>query len=200
MERLRTIVKELKEHAPFTAIGALTGVILMGILTQVSLTHETHDAIFHSLHPAHVLLSAMVTTAIFRQYSNHTALAIFVGITGSITIGTLSDVIFPYLGGTLLGAEMHLHICAIESPWLVGIPALTGVAISMAYSWTKIPHMGHVLLSTYASLFYLTAHGGTTNWIPLLPLVFAILFIAVWLPCCVSDIAYPLLFVRKKKK
>ncbi len=199
MERLKIIIKELKEHAPFTAAGALTGAIVMAIVIQVSLSHETHDAIFHFLHPAHILLSAMVTTAMFRHYSNRTVLTVLIGITGSITIGTLSDVIFPYLGGTLLGTDIHLHICAIESPWLVGIPAIMGVAIAMVYSWTKFPHLGHVMLSTYASLFYLTTYGGTTNWIPLIPLVSLILFIAVWLPCCVSDIAYPLLFVKKKK-
>jgi hypothetical protein len=33
----------------------------------------------------------------------------------------------------------------------------------------------------------------------LLPLIFLFLFLAVWVPCCVSDIVYPLLFVRGKQ-
>jgi hypothetical protein len=32
----------------------------------------------------------------------------------------------------------------------------------------------------------------------LLPFIFLILFLAVWLPCCLSDIVYPLLFLRKE--
>ncbi|MDH4292186.1 MAG: hypothetical protein OEV56_06220, partial [Dehalococcoidia bacterium] len=56
---------------------------------------------------------------------------------------------------------------------------------------------GHVLLSTWASLFYFTAFG-IADWIHLLPYVFLLLFLSVWIPCCTSDIIYPLLFVRKK--
>ncbi|MEE9583677.1 MAG: hypothetical protein V3W01_03340, partial [Dehalococcoidales bacterium] len=62
---------------------------------------------------------------------------------------------------------------------------------------TKFPHFGHVLLSTWASLFYFTAFG-VAEWIPLLPFIFLFLFFAVWLPCCVSDIVFPLLFTRKR--
>jgi hypothetical protein len=29
--------------------------------------------------------------------------------------------------------------------------------------------------------------------------IFIFLFLAVWIPCCASDIAYPLLFPEKKK-
>jgi hypothetical protein len=33
---------------------------------------------------------------------------------------------------------------------------------------------------------------------PMLPYIFVFLFLAVWLPCCVSDIVYPLLWVREE--
>jgi hypothetical protein len=52
------------------------------------------------------------------------------------------------------------------------------------------------LLSTWASLFYFTAFG-TAAWLPLLPLILVFLFISVWIPCCLSDIVFPLLFVRQ---
>ncbi|MDI6884377.1 MAG: hypothetical protein QMD00_04550, partial [Hadesarchaea archaeon] len=55
----------------------------------------------------------------------------------------------------------------------------------------------HVLISTLASLFYLMAFG-VVDWLPLFPFVFAVLFIAVWIPCCASDIVFPLLFTRKR--
>jgi hypothetical protein len=111
----------------------------------------------------------------------------------------MSDIVFPYLGGTLIGGTVTLHICFIEHPWLIALSAFAGIAIGLLRPWTRFPHAGHVLLSTYASLFYLTTFG-VADWVPLLPLAFLILFVAVWVPCCASDIVFPLLFVRKKRR
>jgi hypothetical protein len=81
--------------------------------------------------------------------------------------------------------------------WWINFLALGGIAIGYWKQTTKIPHFGHVLLSTWASLFYIMAFG-KADWIPLLPFIFLFLFLAVWLPCCTSDIIYPLLLVRKE--
>lgn len=197
---LKHITEELKHHAPFTALGALTGIILMGVVIFIGLSHETSHAIFHTLHPIHVLLSALVTTAIYRRYRGGIWAAVGLGFVGSIAIGTVSDIVFPYIGGTLLGFPITLHICFIEHPLPIITSALIGIGIGLACSKTKIPHAGHVLLSTYASLFYLTTFGAPADWLPLFPLVFLILFVAVWAPCCVSDIIFPLLFVRKRRR
>jgi hypothetical protein len=40
------------------------------------------------------------------------------------------------------------------------------------------------------------AMGVTVEWLLVLP-IFAFLFLAVWVPCCLSDIAFPLLFSRE---
>jgi hypothetical protein len=114
---------------------------------------------------------------------------------GSICIATLSDVVIPYLGGVLLTLKMEFHVGFIEKWWLVNPMALIGITIGYWKPTTKFPHAGHVLLSTWASLFYFTAFG-MANWIPLLPFIFLILFLAVWIPCCTSDIVFPLLFTR----
>jgi dolichyl-phosphate-mannose--protein O-mannosyl transferase len=79
---------------------------------------------------------------------------------------------------------------------VINSAAAIGIAIGYRKQFTKFPHSGHVLLSTWASLFYFTAFG-TATWLPLLPLIFVFLFIAVWIPCCMSDIVFPLLFVRR---
>jgi len=123
--------------------------------------------------------------------------AILIGWTGSIGIATISDAIIPYLGGTLLHAQMEFHVPFIEH-WWINLLALAGIAIGYWRQTTKIPHFGHVLLSTWASLFYIMAFGIGGDWIPLLPFIFLILFLAVWIPCCMSDIVYPLLFLRKE--
>jgi len=195
---VKRIAHELKEHVPFTALGALTGIIIMVIIVLGNVPSHISQTVFYTLHPIHVLLSALVTTAMYVRYRKAKFwVAILIGWTGSIGIATISDAIIPYLGGSLLHAQMEFHVPFIEE-WWINFLALGGIAIGYWKQTTKIPHFGHVLLSTWASLFYLMAFGIVDNWIPLLPLIFLFLFLAVWLPCCLSDVVYPLLFLRKE--
>jgi len=205
---LKRIAQELRSHALFTALGALTGIIIMVIIVFGDIPTQISQTAFYTLHPIHVVLSAMVTTAMYVKYKKSKIWAvILIGWTGSIGIATMSDVLVPYLGGTLLHIEMSFHVPFIETSkmpvigiqtWIVvNGAALLGIAIGYWKQTTKIPHFGHVLLSTWASLFYFTAFG-TANWLPLLPFVFLILFLAVWIPCCLSDIVYPLLFIKEQ--
>ena len=85
----------------------------------------------------------------------------------------------------------------IETWKVVNAAALIGIIIGYLRPTTKLPHLGHVLLSTWASLFYFTAFG-VAHWLPLLPFIFLFLFLAVWLPVCISDIVFPLLFTRER--
>lgn len=199
MSSLRRIAYELKRHAPFTAFGALTGTALMSLIIFIEFSSETSRAIFHTLHPAHIILSALVTTAMYRRYREDIVVAVAVGFAGSVAICSISDIVFPYLGGALIGFPITSHVCFIEHPLPVAFSALAGISIGLLRPWTRFPHAGHVLLSTYASLFYLTTFGTLVNWIPFLPFIFLVLFVSVWIPCCVSDIVFPLLFVRKRK-
>ena len=195
---IRRIAHELKEHAPFTALGAVSGIIIMAIVVLGNIPSHISQTAFLIAHPGHVLLSALVTTAIYARYKKGKIWAvILIGWTGSIGIATASDAIIPYLSGTLLHAQMEFHVPFIEE-WWINLVALAGIAIGYWKQTTKIPHFGHVLLSTWASLFYFTAFG-VADWIHLLPYVFLFLFLSVWIPCCTSDIIYPLLFVGKKR-
>ena len=191
----RQIASELARHAPFTATGALTGIAIMAAIIFAHVPSSVSATVFYVLHPLHIALSAIVTTGMYRKHGGKAKWAFLVGYVGTIGPCTLSDVILPYLGGTLVGAKMELDICFIEEWWLVNPAALAGIAIGYWRTITRLPHYGHVLLSTWASLFYLAAFG-VANWLPLLVFVFPILFVAVWLPCCFSDIVFPLLFVR----
>jgi hypothetical protein len=193
--RWKEILRELSRHAPFTALGAITGIIIMVGIVFGGVPRPVSETVFYVLHPAHVVLSALVTTAIYRLHRGKGWAAVLIGFTGSIGIATLSDMFLPYLGGVLFGAKMEFHVGFIEKWWLVNPLAFLGIAIAYWRPTTKLPHAGHVLLSTWASLFYLTAFG-EAHWVPLLGFVFLMLFLAVLLPCCLSDIIYPLLFVR----
>jgi len=90
----------------------------------------------------------------------------------------------------------HAHIGFIEGWYIVLPAAIAGVLIAYFKPKTKFPHAGHVLLSTWASSFHmLMAMAGNAS---LLKIVgsFGFLFLAVWIPCCFSDIVFPLLFVK----
>jgi len=194
---LRRIIAELKEHAPFTAFGAITGIIIMVILVLSNIPSRVSHTIFYTLHPVHIILSALVTTAMYRRYSRGTIWApVIIGYCGSIGIATLSDAVIPYLEGVSLNFSIEFHLPFIEKWWLVNPMALAGIALGYWKQTTKVPHWGHVMLSTWASLFYFAAFA-SADWLPLLPVVFLFLFIAVLFPCCLSDIVFPLLFVRK---
>ena len=207
---LKQISKELKRHVPFTVFGAATGIIVMVVMVFSHASRGISDALFYTLHPLHVVLSALATTAMYKLHGKGKLwVAILIGYTGSIGIATLSDTIIPYLGGGLLNVPMEFHAPFIETAkmpfigiakWkIVNSAAILGIAIGYLKPKTRFPHFGHVLLSTWASLFGFTAFG-IANWIPLLPFVLLFLFLAVWIPCCVSDIVFPLLFVKENQK
>ncbi|MEE8205186.1 MAG: hypothetical protein V3T68_03945, partial [Dehalococcoidales bacterium] len=89
---LKRIIEELKEHTPFTAVGAVSGIALMVVVVLLDVSSGVSRAIFFTLHPAHVVLSALATTAMFRKYSRAGPLAaLLVGYSGAIAIATLSD-------------------------------------------------------------------------------------------------------------
>jgi hypothetical protein len=193
----KRITHELKEHIPFTALGAASGIIIMVIVVLGNAPSQISQTAFYVSHPLHVLLSALVTTAMYMRYRKAKLwAAVLIGWTGSIGVATISDAIMPYLSGSLLNARMEFHVPFIEE-WWINFVALAGIGIGYQRQTTKIPHFAHVLVSTWASLFYFTAFG-IADWIHLLPYVFLFLFLSVWIPCCTSDIVYPLLFVRKE--
>jgi len=206
----KQISNELKNHAPFTIFGAMTGIGVM--LVFQTIPKDISHKIFFILHPAHVLLSALVTASIYelhqcKQVSKkgikgkcNFLVLLLIGYIGSIGIATISDSVIPYLGEILLKMPNRgIHLGFIEKWWLVNPLAAVGVAIAYFRPATKFPHTGHVLLSTWASLFHiLMAVGGAlSGWSYFI--VFAFLFLAVWAPCCLSDIVFPLLLVKEQK-
>jgi hypothetical protein len=196
----KRILRELAEHAPFTALGGvLGGVVALLVFHFGRLPGEVAEGLFDCFHPLHVLLSALVTTSVYRRY-RHARLwkTVTIGIVGSIGIGTLSDSLLPWLGEVLLGMEHAApHIGFIEIWYLVWPAAIAGVALAWAVSHTKVPHAGHVLVSTAASLAHILWSMGPMLSLAMVLLIPLILAVAVWVPCCTSDIVFPLLFVDR---
>jgi hypothetical protein len=204
------IIHELRHHGPFTFLGAVIGVVVIFVIQRISpdmLNAERAKMLFEFSHPLHVVLSAMVTAALYKNYRgrpHHTKTGllavVLVGYFGSIGIATLSDCIVPYWAELLLGMEhAHAHIGIIEMPVIINLAALLGIGAAFFCSQTHFPHAGHVMLSTASSLFHILRAQSTAFTLLEYILITVFMFIAVWIPCCLSDIIFPLIFVRKKK-
>jgi len=203
------ILKEFRHHGPFTLLGAALGVAIVVALQRIapdSINTERAKALFEFSHPLHVVLSAMVTAALYKNYrgrphhSKTGMLAmVLVGYFGSIGIATLSDCLVPYWGERMLGMEhAHMHLGIVEMPVIINLAALLGIGAAFFSSQTHFPHGGHVLLSTAASLFHILRVQATAFTLAETILIALFLFIAVWIPCCLSDIIFPLIFVHKR--
>lgn len=191
MGKFKELVFELKEHAPFTAVSVLA-VILVFLFIPFSFKGLNEFEIFH---PLHIFFSAIVISAILLKYKSKGWKAFIFGVIGAVIIGNLSDVIMPYLFGVFFERNLVFYLEILEKPlWVIGAGVL-GSLIGMNYKkigLSKIAHTGHVLVSTFASLLYFTSFSSITN----LFLLFIFVFLAVIIPCCSSDIVYPILIKK----
>ncbi|MEW6026248.1 MAG: hypothetical protein AB1599_02990 [Planctomycetota bacterium] len=215
--RFRWILNELLHHLPFSVLSAIAGIGLMAALTMADKVHHLVN-VFHLFHPTHLLLSAIATTAMFRRLSYNRRLeftphlsrrigaglyAVLVGFTGSVVLCSLSDIVLPYLCGTLFGGNMDWHFCLTEHTMLVLPFVFIGILLGfwsgvyIRYS-TFLSHSGHVLVSAISTLLYLIAFG-MSDWMSYIGIVLLITVFSVLVPCCLSDIVYPMMFIRNNK-
>lgn len=199
--RLKEIGIEFVHHLPYSAVGvaASLGILLAwekmgGLAPQPS---------FHLFHPVHILFSAVVTTAMFWKYEKRAIKATLVGFFGTVPICSISDVFLPYLGGIVLKNPVQFHLCATQEPWLVYPAAIGGIFFgfllpTLLSKLTEFTHLLHVLVSSLASMLYLISFD-LGLWQGSLLLVFFITVLAVWIPCCLSDIVFPLTLARKEE-
>jgi hypothetical protein len=214
--KLKTIAREFVHHFPFSLFSTSLGVIVVGLITAIVIgsgggeapTHvgRAHEALpnvfgrlFHVFHPIHILFSAVATTAMFWRFDRKLLKAALTGLLGSLGVCGISDVLIPFAGGLLSGKEMHLHLCIVEHVSLVVPFAIIGVAVGIIAARvltqrksTVFSHSSHVLVSTMASLLYLVSFG-FTDWMESILAVLAVVVLAVLIPCCTSDIVFPLL-------
>jgi hypothetical protein len=202
---------------PFSVSSVAIGLVLAGVLSIMSASHHDreeqtsadhghamHEMMFHLFHPAHMLFSAAATTAMFWRYDHRAVRAVLVGLAGAVIVCGISDIAIPTLSARILGKDFPepWHICVWDHPGLVlpfaGIGILLGLIAAMGVgASTLFSHSLHVFTSTMASIFYLVGqYASTTAWIDDIGPVFLLIIVAVLIPCCVSDIAFPVLMSR----
>jgi hypothetical protein len=202
------VLVELAFHLPYSIFGVTTGLIAMGVLSFLailmraeSLLPEASMELFHVFHPAHILISAVATTAMFWKHEKKIIKAVLVGFFGSVVICGISDIFLPFLGGKMIGSDMQMHICVLETPGMIAAFGMVGVLAGLLVTKnfeksTQYSHAAHVFVSSVASILYLLGFG-MTDWIHSVGAVFLITIVAVMLPCCTSDIIFPLTCVHR---
>jgi predicted membrane protein len=193
----KPLIHELKHHLPFTALASFFAILIT--LLTIQYTKNINETIFESLHILHLIASSIVTAGIFYKYKKNPLYAFLIGIFGAIIIGSLSDIIFPWLGSLIFGLHTHFHLPLIEIPIIIFLSAGIGSLIGMLTLKTKIPHLLHVGISVFASLFYLITYTPEISFL-FFTLSFLIILLSVIIPCCISDILFPFFFLGKKIK
>ena len=205
--RMNHLKVELREHLPYTIFSVAVAMGALGLLTAAFRAldadgmAEANEGLFHVFHPLHILFSATATTAMFRRHERKPFKAALIGLTGAIGICSISDILIPYAAGLLLGVNMRLHVCLVAGPGLVLPFAATGIVAGLVVSprthrGTIFSHSAHVMISAMASILYLVSFG-MTDWFRAAGLVFVYMVLAVVIPCCSSDIVFPLLLTRR---
>jgi len=212
-----SLTGELMCHFPYAVLALAFGLILLSLVTACVAVrdsacgvNESFYRLFHTFHFLHIVFAGAGATLAFLRYSNRWWRAVVVGTLVPGVFCVLSDVVFPYIGGRLLGVAMRLHICFFHN-WstitiFLGVGVLMGFVLRLHVAqvpqgslFTYWLHFGHIALSALAALFYLVSHGFYA-WDQQMGLVFLMLLVAVVIPCTLSDIVVPIFVAKNGRK
>lgn len=188
---------ELSTHWKFTLGAVIISAVIISIL-KITLFPEAApetEHLFEGFFISHLFFAALTPASLLSKYKKTVWLGIIVAIVTSSITCTLSDIVFPYMGGLVLGYDMHFHVCIIEEPLTSWIFIITGSVIGFMLSrsvrkLSKFTHGFHILLSSTAAGMYLITYG--VEVISLKALLFIpILLFSVLIPCVLNDIGVP---------
>jgi len=195
--RIKELFHELKHHLPLTSMATIFAIILVLFLNKINFNFS--ERIFEYSHFAHIILASIVASAMFYKYKANFIFSIFVGVLSSVIIGSVSDVIFPYIGAFIFNLKPEFHLPLIEEPIIIFSFGILGGIFGIFFRITKLPHFFHVGVSVFASLFYLVSYVPKTNLFFVI-VAFFLVVISVVLPCCFGDIILPFLLLGEKIK
>ncbi len=209
------IKDELICHIPYAGISLAISFVLLATFHFLGLgiypeeaVREGYHILFHSFHYLHIVVAVAGAVIAFFRRSNR----IILGSLISLIIPTLfcitSDILLPTLSGRILGVDMEMHVCFFEFYDAINLVAfmLVGYICGMALLYNKESlrtfsltfHFFHILISSMASTFYMVANG-FDGWYESMGILFVFLFIAVIVPCTMSDVVVPFYCARATK-
>ncbi len=193
---------ELSTHWRFTLGAVIVSAILIIVLRETGIVkpYPGVEGLFETFFISHLFFAALTPASLLSKYRRALWLGILVAIATSSVTCTLSDIIFPYLGGIILGYDMHFHVCIIEEPLISWIFIISGAVIGFMLSrsvrkLSRYTHGLHIFLSSTAAGLYLVTYG--VGFISVKALLFIpILLVSVLIPCVLNDIGVPTYIVN----
>ena len=209
-----SLSQELSAHFPYAVFSVALSIIGVALLNYFSfgavesIVNRGADILFHTFHFLHIIFAATGALLMYYRFSKNTLKGLFVCSLTTVFFCILSDIIFPYVAGQLLGVHMDLHICFVSElhnvlPFLI-IGLLNGWVLSQQEDvkqsyYSLNAHFTHIFVSSAASLLYLVAHG-LPDWYQYMGILFILLIIAVVIPCTMSDVVIPLFVAKQDAK
>lgn len=205
-----TLAGEFICHFPHAVFSVLFSLIILSLFNFIGIGKEeagiaqAWDELFHNFHFMHIVFASIGTVLTFFRFSQNKVRAALLGLIAPSIFCVLSDIIFPYLGGRILGVHMHLHICFFREQLNVLPFLLVGLVTGMILgantehargSFSKVSHFMHIFVSSLASSFYMVAHG-FSDWSSQIGAVFIVLVAAVVVPCTLADVVVPMVVAR----
>jgi hypothetical protein len=188
---------ELSTHWKFTLGAVFVSAVIISVL-KITLFPEASpetEELFEGFFISHLFFAALTPASLLSKYKKTVWLGVIVAILTSSITCTLSDIVLPYLGGMVLGYDMHFHICIIEEPLISWGFIITGSVLGFVLSksvrrLSKFTHGFHILLSSTAAGMYLITYGVDAISVKAL-LFIPILLFSVLIPCVLNDIGVP---------
>ena len=203
---------ELIVHFPYAVFSVAFSLIGAGLLGYFSfgaspeVIHKGSHVLFHTFHFMHIVFAATGALLTYFRFSKNLLRGIVIAALSTMIFCVLSDILLPYVGGILLGVDMHLHICFVSefhkvAPFLI-IGLFNGWVLSLheknMLSYYSIwSHFTHIFISSVSSLLYMISHG-FSNWESSIGAIFVLLIFAVVVPCTLSDVVVPMFFAEKE--
>ena len=200
---------ELSNHIRFTILAVLIAAVLIVLAKEYIFKPSAQgqaisENMFEGFFISHLFFASLTPAALFSIYRRSIWIGIFAAIATSAITCTLSDIIFPYLGGLVLNYDMTFHACIIEEPVLSWIFIITGAFIGYFLSQSvrklsRYTHGAHILISSLAAGLYLITFG--VSILSLKALLFVpILIFSVLIPCVTNDVGVPSFIVSVSSK
>jgi hypothetical protein len=200
---------ELSNHIRFTILAVLIAAVLIILAKEYIFKPSAQGEVisedmFEGFFISHLFFAALTPAALFSIYKRSLWIGIIIAIVTSAITCTLSDIIFPYIGGLVLSYNMRFHVCIIEEPVISWIFIISGAVIGYFLSQSvrklsRYTHGAHILISSLAAGLYLITFG--VSILSLKALLFIpILIFSVLVPCVTNDVGVPSFIVSLSAK
>lgn len=200
---------ELSNHIKFTLLAVIAAALILVLARKYLFSSYTGNTLltenlFDGFFVLHLFFASLTPSALFNIYRRSFWLSLILAVVTSALTCTLSDIIFPYIGGLILQYDMSFHVCIIEEPVLAWSFIISGALIGYFLSQyirklSRYTHSAHIFISSLAAGLYLVSYG--VGFISLKALLFLpILFVSVLVPCVMNDIGVPSYIVTLASK